>query len=135
MTILIKPNILLRLLLCFKSMLGTLTPQSQSNIDHPCCLINHPCCSHKSQTLSPLRSFLDSASHLYTIASYIDFSIFSKITSPSLPHLFPEVLLVIQKQTRYKLGSVLVYFLLSFKPGAQLKTTTLDLMRHYCRLI
>lgn len=124
MTILLKPKIPLRFLLCSKSMLDTLphNPIPIRVISLPLfvhTLIDLP---HRSQTLSQITPFLDSGSHLYTIASYVDFLIFSKITSPSLSHPFPAVLPVIQKQTGHKLGSVWVYLLSSqFLPQSPTK--------------
>lgn len=81
---------------------------------------------YKSQTLSHTTPFLDAEAHLYIVASYVEFSLFSKITSPSLSHLFPvSYLLPRNKPDRNGAQYESIYFV-NFHPRAQLKTT-LDL--------
>lgn len=94
-------------------------------------VINHP---HKSQNLSQLRSFLYSASHLYMVASYVDFYIFSKITSSSLSCLCLISSTYHPEANQIQTGFSLSLLSSQFYPRAQLKAI-LDLMRLYYRLI
>lgn len=107
--------------LCAKSILDTLTPKSSSYLFFVHTPINPP---YKSQTLSYIPTFWDAGPHLNIVASYVEFSLFSKITSPSLFHLFPVSYLLSSNKPDRNGGSVWIDLLSQFSPQSSAKDHT-----------